>query len=78
MSVDLFLAQLTMEERVKDALREAEQARLGRTVENPKGIRPFLFAAMQHLGGGWEGGNGRKQPTMDNTRPRTSQQNLTG
>jgi hypothetical protein len=78
MSVDLFLAQLTMEERVKDTLGEAEQARLAEMVQKSKGTRPLLLAAMQHLRGGWEGGNGRKQPTMDNTRPRTSQQNLTG
>jgi hypothetical protein len=67
-----------MEERVKDTLRKAEQARLAKMVQNSKGTWPFLFVAMQHLRGVWEGGNGRKQPTMDNTRPQTSQQDLTG
>ena len=78
MSIDLLLAQMTMEERVKDALREAEQARLVRTARNPKWTRPFLLAAMQHLRNWRDRGNGRKQPTMDNMRPRKSQQKLTG
>jgi hypothetical protein len=54
-----------MDECVKDALREAEQARLVRTAKNFTGTRSFLFGAMQHLHDWWAGQNGHHQPTMD-------------
>jgi hypothetical protein len=78
MSIDLLLAQMVMEGRVKDALREAERAQLVRRAKNSKSTPPFLLAAMQHSRDWQDSGNGRKQPTMDNMRPRKSQQNLTG
>lgn len=69
MSMNPFLFQMLMKERVKDALREAEQARLVKMGQNSKGIRPFLLSAMQHLRDWRDNGNGRRQPTMDNMRP---------
>lgn len=65
MSVDLFLAQMIMEESVKEALREAEHGRLVRTANNSAGTQLFLVAAMQHLHDWWDGQNGHHQPTID-------------
>jgi hypothetical protein len=64
-SVDLFLAQMIMEESVKDALRAAEHGRLVRTANNSAGTQLFLVAAMQHLHDWWNGQDGHHQPTMD-------------
>jgi hypothetical protein len=78
MPIDLLLAQMIMEERVKDTLREAEQARLVRTPENSKRTGSFLLAGIQFIRDWWSGGNGRHQPTMDNMRPQKRPQNLGG
>ena len=69
MSMNPFLFQMLMEERVKDALREAERARLGKMAQNSNGTRPFLLSAMQHLRAWRDNGNGRRQPAMDSMRP---------
>ena len=78
MSTNPFLAQLFMEERVVDTLRGAKQARLANIVQQPKGTRPFLFAAIQLIRDWWSGGNGRHQTTIDNMKQRNKHQNLAG
>jgi hypothetical protein len=60
---------MIMEGRVKDALREAGQARLVKTAHNSKGTRPFLLSAMQYLSDWWDGRNGRNQPATEHMRP---------
>jgi hypothetical protein len=69
MLTDLFLAQRLMEERVKDALRVAEEGRLVKKARRPKKMRPFLLSAMQYLSDWWDGGNGRDQPTTEHMGP---------
>jgi hypothetical protein len=78
MSTNPFLAQLFMEERVVDTLRESKQARLAKIVQEPKGTRPFLFAAIHLIRDWWSGGNGCNQTTIDNMKQRKKHQNLAG
>jgi hypothetical protein len=75
MLIPPFLAQRLMEERVKDALRMAEEARLVKMVQKSKGTQPFLLAAMQRLRDWRDGGNGRHQLTIDTRRLITHDQN---
>ncbi len=77
MSIDPFLAEILMKERVENALREAEQARLVKMVQESKGKRPFLSSIVQFIRDWWVE-NGRYQPTLDNVNQRKRHQNLTG
>lgn len=69
MLIDLLFADNVMQDRVKDALHETEQARLVKMVRHPKGIRSFLRAALQHASAWWDGGNGASQPATEHMRP---------
>jgi hypothetical protein len=60
---------MIMEERVKDALHEAEQARLVQTAHNSKGTWSLLHRAMQYLSDWWNGRTSRNQPATEHMRP---------
>ena len=55
MSLDLFLAEILVEERTREALGRAERDRLVKMSRTSKGIRPFLLAAVQRLRDWWGG-----------------------
>lgn len=78
MSMNPFLAEMLMEERVKDVLRGVEEARLVKITRKSKRTRPFLLSAIQFIRNWWGGGNGRHQPTIDNMKQRKRHQNLAG
>jgi hypothetical protein len=73
-----FLAEMLMKERVENALREAEQARLVKMAQKSKETRPFLPSAIQFIRDWWKGRNGRHQPTLDNMKQRKRHQTPVG
>lgn len=70
MSIHPILAQRLMEERVKDALRKAEKARLVKMAQKSTGTRPLLSSVMRFLRAWWDAANGRNQPTIDDVKRR--------
>ena len=78
MLMNPFLAQKFAEERIKNALRGADEARLVKTIRKSKGTRPFLLSIMQRHSDWWKMGNGNNQPTIDNMKQRKRRQNLAG
>lgn len=68
MAMNFYLTQGLIEERIKDALCEAEQARLARMTKDYQGTQPFLLSARKHLRAWWNSRNSRNQPAADNVK----------
>jgi len=68
MRMNLYLAQILIEEHGKDALPKEDQARLVKIAQNTKRIQLFQFSALQHLRIWWNGGNNLTRSMLDNLR----------
>ena len=66
MNIDPFMTEMFMKERVEEALREAEHARLVKIAQGPKESKPFLLAATQILADWWDGRLGAIRMLVEN------------